>query len=38
MSIAWPLFMITVTRVAKLDLAVIAALNVASDLASMTAM
>jgi MFS family permease len=28
MSIAWPLFTITVTRVAKLDLAVIAALNV----------
>jgi MFS family permease len=38
MSIAWPLFTITVTRVAKLDLAVIAALNVVSDLASMAAM
>jgi hypothetical protein len=38
MSIAWPLFTITVTRVAKLDLAVIAAFNLVNDLASMAAM
>ncbi len=38
MSIAWPLFTITVTRVARLDLAVIAVLTVVSDLASMAAM
>ncbi|MDJ0273757.1 MAG: MFS transporter [Nitrososphaerota archaeon] len=34
MSIAWPLFTITVTRVARLDLSVIAALSVVSDIAS----
>jgi len=38
MSIAWPLFTITVTRVARLDLAMIAALNIISDISSMVAM